>query len=122
MRDGFGCFGSPVEYLGAVQAVLEGCGRHGVTPGLWAMDPTMAIQMSAMGFRFILVGGDIHMVQAGAAADVAALEAAFATVDGLEWKARERSQDLLGKRSFPPPDAAPTQHEPCRERSDEEGS
>ena len=41
---------------------------------LWAMDPPVATQLSAMGFRFILVGGDIRMVQAGAATDVTALE------------------------------------------------
>eukprot|EP01048_Picozoa_sp_COSAG05_P031701 COSAG05_NODE_11721_length_500_cov_0.770574_1_plen_73_part_10 len=69
IRDGFGCFASP-EFLTAIQSILTGCAKHDVIPGLWAFDAATALQMAGMGFRWIPCGGDLHMIQAGAAADV----------------------------------------------------
>lgn len=64
------------RFRDALQAVLEGCARHGVVPGIHA-SPEVAARRVEQGFRMVTVTADVRALQVGAAA-------ALAQVNGRE--------------------------------------
>ncbi|MDQ6706627.1 MAG: aldolase/citrate lyase family protein, partial [Acidobacteriota bacterium] len=47
------------RFLGAMDALLEGCRRHGVAPGFLPPSPEQTVRWVRKGFRAISLGSDI---------------------------------------------------------------
>lgn len=58
------------RFRDALRAVLEGCRRHGVVPGIHAT-PELAARRVEQGFRMVTVTADFRALQVGAAAALA---------------------------------------------------
>lgn len=63
------------RFVGALETVVEACGRHGVVPGIHTTGE-LAATRRAQGFRMFSTGYDIGPLQAGLAAGLAAGRAA----------------------------------------------
>jgi len=70
-----GQFSDPT-YLGALDAVVTACRRHGKSPGILLYDHAAFRPHLERGFRFVGVGSESHFVAAGAKAALAAARAA----------------------------------------------
>ncbi len=58
-----------VRFQEALQAVVDGCDRHEITPGIHA-NAALAAKRAATGFRMITVSSDVGSIAAGAADDL----------------------------------------------------
>ena len=68
-----GCFGDP-RYAAAVETVAAKCKEHGKIAGFWNSEVE---DKAAKGFRFLVVDGDIHAMQAALATSLAEKRAAI---------------------------------------------
>lgn len=66
---------NPTVFTEAVAAILAGCKKHGVIPGIWCADAASAQHMKAQGFQFIAVSSDSLILMKQAKALVTALKA-----------------------------------------------
>ena len=69
------CFGTP-EFAAAQKTIAETAKKHGVIAGFWNDD---IADKAAKGFRFMVVDGDIHAMQAALAKSLAEKREAMVT-------------------------------------------
>ena len=61
------------KYVGAVQAVVDACRKHGVVPGFHGGNPANARARAEQGFRFVEVCEEMGAMARAASADLAAM-------------------------------------------------
>ena len=68
-------FRSNPIFIDALKKVVDACNKNGITPGILAFTPEIAVEYRKLGFKFIAISGDSTFL-------ASAIESALKTAKG----------------------------------------